>query len=466
MSERATLSGHTGAAQAKRRHPASRSAARRIVVLGDFGGAFIGSRQLQYLPVAVDTLNGLMSELVPRAQVAMTAPFEGDWMLEFTHIDHFHPDHLITAVPLGRDLQTIRRELDDPATTKQALGKLNRFTEAPATPAAAPTQPKAPTGESDSETMDRLLGKRPGRDDAKARVDQFIRSTLADVDIQSHDTKTATERATHLLTECLRQLLNHPEIRSLAANWQGVDWLLRELEEDQAHVALIDLAKPTLANMLNDADSLEDTPLHALLCDSDDKPDWIVGLYEIERTLDDLTLAATLGALSGRCGATFITQGSLALCGCNDPEDATTPNNWSLPGDEATALLKELQQGPIAKHVAFLTPRFLLRYPYGQNSNPIDTFRFEELPVRPTREQFCWGNPALLYAWAAATGNHRIEQLPMPIYDDGSGQAQQPPLEIRWSERVAKRVHDHGLIPLQVDAHTGAVSLPVAIAAS
>jgi hypothetical protein len=73
-------------------------------------------------------------------------------------------------------------------------------------------------------------------------------------------------------------------------------------------------------------------------------------------------------------------------------------------------------------------PRFLLRLPYGDNTQTIDKFSFEEMPGTPDRRHYLWGNPALACAtllaqtfqkdgWAGNPGTVlALEDLPIHVY--------------------------------------------------
>jgi type VI secretion system protein ImpC len=59
---------------------------------------------------------------------------------------------------------------------------------------------------------------------------------------------------------------------------------------------------------------------------------------------------------------------------------------------------KKLRLSKDSKNIGLTFPRYLLRYPYGEKDNPIDSFNFEELGSEPEQEDFLWGNSAFLCA--------------------------------------------------------------------
>ncbi|MBS3955468.1 MAG: type VI secretion system contractile sheath large subunit [Methylomicrobium sp.] len=52
-------------------------------------------------------------------------------------------------------------------------------------------------------------------------------------------------------------------------------------------------------------------------------------------------------------------------------------------------------------------PRYLLRLPYGNKRNPVDTFDFEECSIIPQPEELLWGHPAFLCSWGIPNFDYR-----------------------------------------------------------
>ncbi len=173
----------------------------------------------------------------------------------------------------------------------------------------------------------------------------------------------------------------------------------------------------------------------------------------------DLVLLTTLGAIAGQAGAPIIAHGDLSLCGCQSLEQLDSPWDWQLPDDESGRLWTEVREHPAAQWVGLATPRIVLRQPYGPETDPIDTFDFLELPPQPEPERFLWGNPAIGCAYVlgrahaneldfSGTGDLEVEDLPAVLYDDGTGQALQPPVEALINERAMTQIQAAGLIPM------------------
>lgn len=253
----------------------------------------------------------------------------------------------------------------------------------------------------------------------------------------------------------------NPAFRDLERAWRSVHWLVSRLEDDQAEVHLLDVSKAALgAHLTSFRERLETSPLHALISETDADAGWdlVVADYTFALAAQDLLLLATMGVLAARGSAPFIGHGNLSLAGCADEAAVDEPWNWAIPDDDLGNLWTEFRRHPAAGAVALAAPRFLLRYPYGQRADPVDAFAFEELPSRPERERFLWANPAFACALVMAqqdapagsegadAGSSFVTDLPMPQYDDGRGQAIQPPVEFLLGERARAAAERAGLI--------------------
>lgn len=442
---------------------------RKIVVLGDFGD----SKSTQNMDDArrqsinIDNFDKVVSRIGPRITVSVADPVAIEGELTFRSLDDFHPDSLYEELPVFGELAGIRRAVSNSSTEENGLKRLSALLgkEMGADNQRSADSAEAPA-ESESDAVARLLGG-PGRSAPKSKasrtVDQLIQSALGDANIEkkSVTAEVASQEVDTLLTEAMRSVLRFEDFQRLESCWRGVDWLVRRIEEDEAQIEIIDTSWSQLENSLNDAAGLENSVVAKLVCDveEEDRPDLIVVLFTIERDVDHLSLLTRLGAIAARAGAVVATHGSLDLIGCAGADELDTPNNWSLPDDDTTEFWREVQEHTVAQHLSLLTPRFILRYPYGKNSDSIEAFKFEELPVKPDHEAFCWGNPALLFALGSLNGRGIIDDLPMPIFDNGLGQARQPPTEAYVSDRAAALASENGIGLLRVNRNSGAVAV-------
>jgi type VI secretion system protein ImpC len=102
----------------------------------------------------------------------------------------------------------------------------------------------------------------------------------------------------------------------------------------------------------------------------------------------------------------------------------------------------------------------LLRLPYGKQTEPIDSFPFEELRTDSAHEAYLWGNSALLcgYLFASAfqangwdmedDNSGEIGELPVHSFTQDGESKVKPCAEAWLTERAAQKILSQGLIPV------------------
>jgi type VI secretion system protein ImpC len=441
----------------------------RSLVLASLSGSGAGpDERLVARRVSAENFDARIADLKARVELNVDGKTPIHEEIFFRALDDFHPDHLLNEVDKLQDLLDLSRRLDNQLTEKQALLESDRlFGPAPAAAAsAAALTASAPPQEDREQLFARLLGQRPGgetHNPAKQKVQSLIREALGPVTDQppSSSAQQRREDVLDMLAGLLRAVLTQPDLRNLERAWRSVHWLVSRLDDDQAEVYVADLPKESLRHQLHaHTGNLEASPLYALLSDRTQTAKWdlIVADYTFHLDREDLVLLATVGAIAARIEAPLLTHGDLSLCGCRSPAEAERPWDWTIQDSDLSQLWTEVRQHPAAQWLGVATPRFLLRQPFGKYTDPIDSFPFEELPVRPDKERFLWGNPAFACAhgmaaasttgarqWPLASATH-VTDLPVPVYEDGSGQAVQPPLELLLTERSMAAIERGGLI--------------------
>jgi hypothetical protein len=220
-----------------------------VLVLGDFSGSSQTAPTFRSLRVAIDDFDAVIGAVAPKVPIA--APDHGNptSALAISALEQLHPDYLATTVPHLRELLELDLRLRDPRTEQQALAELDTLTGRPekaATPATA-----AAGGDKRDESSDQLLGRLLGnarREDhgnqaAQARVRQLIDDALGSVASQASSSSAVEGRArvAELLNARCRRILVEPQFRSVERAWRSVHWLASRLEDDEAHLYLVDL---------------------------------------------------------------------------------------------------------------------------------------------------------------------------------------------------------------------------------
>ena len=181
-------------------------------------------------------------------------------------------------------------------------------------------------------------------------------------------------------------------------------------------------------------------------------------------------MLVSLGAIAAQAGGPFLAGAKPSILGCEELIDETATADWS-PDEEDEARWSVLRNSPVAPSVGLALPRFLLRLPYGAETDEIDSFAFEELSAARSHHDYLWGNPALACAWLIAQAYlargwgmepgdlTAIEDLPAHSLSDGSEWKMKPCAEAYLSDSVAEAILARGIMPLLSRRDRGAVQL-------
>jgi type VI secretion system protein ImpC len=456
----------------------------RLLLLGDFSGrgaqaaegaAPVSARSVHR--VDLDTLERVLARIAP--QVAVPAPGGDTTVLRFSTLDEFHPDRLFERVASFERLRSLRARLLDPSTFDEAAAELQAYSlTARETSETAPAAPAAGT-ESDSATLERLLGGEfPGRPEATppraSAVDALIRRM-----IEPHITRGSTPHLPVYLGavdaaigEQMRQLLHAPAFTRLEAAWRGVQWLVSRLELDEnLQLHLLDVTRDEL---VSDQLGAQRDPSRSDLVRTlraagagagegeGEDGDWalLAGLFSFGPGSEDLALVAALGSVAAQLGAAIVAAAAPALFGCHSVADLPDPLRWeALPAD-LSERWGALRRSAAARWIGLVAPRVLLRLPYGKATDPVEHFAFEEQPATPEHETLLWGPGSLALALLlgqafAAGGWEQVASPPQDVDDlpaytfSRSGEPQlQPCAEAFVGERAGEALLRLGLMPL------------------
>lgn len=431
--------------------------------------------QEPWQPVArrltIDNFDDVMRQLGPAIPLNPADSSKPD-ELSFGCLDDFHPDRLISALPQLRELMALRSRLAHAETAEAALQEVRDRAEAGSHPSPAPgtSAPKASdnangpgASEGDDAMFDRLLGQKRSDSETRSHAQQTVQALIKDAlgsqsKPKSAEYDEATHDVEHAVAAGLREALVSSPFRTLERSWRSLHWLVSRLSEETGELHIVDGSLQDIArHLLGHTQPIDETGLHRLLCEDEDGWDIIVADMSFRLDMVHLTLLATLGAIAARCKAPLVAGAHLTLAGCMSDASIESPWEWAVPDNNLGQLWTSVRKHPAARWIALAAPRFVLRYPYGPRSEPINTLPFEELAPPFRAEQLLWGNAAfpaaLLIAESrfADTGTWPapqpggIDDLPAPLYFDGSGDAIQPPVEFLLGERATMQARQCGL---------------------
>lgn len=458
-----------------------------ILIMGDFSGRESRQNSAEQRVLATrrsirvdrDNIQNMLGTL----DVALHSPLLGDKAppitLKFAELDDFHPDRLVHQIEPLQKLSELRRRLANPATFPEAADEIRAWTQSRELTDARPVSTESPLHQAnvgDSPTnslLDHILEQAPtsARDLRPTKWQSFLQSIVSPYAIPkehplAHEFTAQVDAA---MSQIMRTVLHHPALQKLEAAWRGLSFVVDRLETNtQLQLYLLDLPKSELAADLLNHDDLQSTEMYRLLVQETVRTPgahpWAVvgGIYTFDRTTEDVAMLERIASLCKKAGAPFLTAASPAIVGC--PYFGTTPD----PDDWKISTTQESEQNrwdwlrhlPEASYLGLTLPRFLLRLPYGKETEPISAFTFEEMESVPNHEHYCWGNPMFAClvllgqafsesGWEVRPGSIKeIGGLPLHVHSNEFGESITTACAETWlTEHAAERLLDEGLMP-------------------
>ena len=433
----------------------------RIAVLGDFSaGAASGRLEIgsdlaarKAIPVEFDNLEDTLARLEPKLTLPLGSDGEGV-ELEFGELDAFHPDTLYRELPVFKALADLRKKLNNTATFAKAAAEVQSWAGGKRRSRAKPKRSKSGAPAADAKLSDfaRLVGGNAATAELRVggSVDALLRQVVGPFVEKAPDPKRDALVATvdKALSDVMRSVLHQPEFQNLESLWRGLDMLLRRIETGPSlQVHLIDVSAEEFAADLSSVSDLLETGLHSLLVDKPSQEknggySLICGLFNFEATPPHAELLGRMAKIAAAAGASFVT--AIASDAFMDKKRAPHPL--------VVQAMNALRGLPEAGALALLSPRFMLRHPYGKRSDPISSFTFEEFTAAD-------GLRGML---AAPTGKTlSIGDIPFHYFTDADGdQIALPCTERLIPTDIAARLRGFGITALM--AHKGQPELQLA----
>ena len=451
----------------------------RIALIGDFSGRTnrgaieTGRAIAARRPVRVDrdSIDDAIARIAPRLRLNLGNADE-QFEVGFSSLDDFHPDGLYQRLPRFRALRD---------AGVRAIASSSLFASQPGKPTPTPASAlDAILGDAPLPPGGAALAKAPARPVADARdggLSEFVQRAVAPHLVSTPDPSADEIKASvdAAVTAELRALLHHPDFQGLEAAWRGAAFVVRRLDTDSAlQIHLVDVSREELAADLA-SDQVETSGIYRLLVEqtvgTPGGAPWalLAGLFTLGSDDDELTLLERLGKVAHDAGAPFVAGGASVLAGVSSLASTPDPDDWTL---DAPSAWSQLRRSTVASYLALVTPRLLVRLPYGKRTDECELVAFEEVApdTRPAHESYLWGSGSLAAAllvgegfnvggWSLQPGRE-ISSLPLHVYRAVGETIATTCAEAVLSERAAERLLDDGLSPILSVRDTDAVIFP------
>jgi len=431
--------------------------------LSNRGGADEPRSRARFVDVDRDELDAVFERLAPAIHLEL--PFLSSLCL--SAVDDFHPDPLSERVPALASLIEARESVDQPGTMRRLIEEAGADASlADTRDATAPKTSPPPSTVAEVENGGALLdaivaeqsqGPEPGPRARSADPDfdrliaEIAEASTDRTDYEQQDRwRSAIDRE---LAARVRAILHHTRFQQLEATWRALGGLVRAIDDAMVRIRILDISQENLLAELDDGADLEETTLHRLVDQEErgtrggDPFDLLVGDFFLETGTQDLRLLRHLGEVARSAQVPLVAGAGASLLEVD-------------PQRQRGADWEDWRRSETAGWVGLCAPRVLLRLPYGPATEPVDRFDFDEEVSHSDPSGYLWGNPAYLFARAAAEAFARggsldalprhaeLSGLPLHVYRANGVNEYLGPTERILPDREIEALIERGLIPL------------------
>lgn len=456
----------------------------KLLVLGDWSGDAEQKDLASRRVIEVDRDN--FDETIAKLGVRLELEFNGSPLpLEFGDLDDFHPDQIFRSVPIFAELRDLRRRLKDENTFNGAAREVRERFAIEKTiseePVEAVNEEQVSGGLLDAILTKPSVGApkpKPGMSkDIADLVNEIVRPHLVSTD--ENEQAQLIDVIDTAISALMRGILHDARFQELEAAWRGLFFMVRRTETSpDLKIYITDISKSELADELKSSDSLAETTLYRhLIKDAIETPGSdgyavVLGNYAFDVNVDDVAALIRIAKLAAGANAPFISYTTPTVLGVETLDGNADPENWQLSDESQNAKLWAALRGQSeAEYLGMTMPRLLARLPYGADTDPLETFAFEEFDGVPDHDGYVWANGCFAagqllaetysaYGWDMGRAlKQDIEGLPVHVYKEGTETVYKPCSEVLLTDKAFQKMMDIGLMPFITYKNTDRVKL-------
>jgi type VI secretion system protein ImpC len=323
---------------------------------------------------------------------------------------------------------------------------------------------------------------KPKTDRAREAVEQAVQTlaqqALANTALISGDSLRSIEAMIAAidakLSEQINVIMHHEDFQQLESGWRGLHYHVNNTETDEMlKIRVLNISKKELGRTLKKfrGTAWDQSPIFKKLYEEEfgqfgGAPyGALIGDYEFDHSPQDTQLLGDIAQVAAAAHAPFIAAAAPTVMQMESWGELANPRDLTkIFQTPEYAAWRSLRESEDSRYLGLCMPRFLARLPYGEKTEPVDEFHFEEDVGGADSSKFCWANAAYamatnitrsfkLYGWTTRIrgieSGGAVEGLPSYTFptDDG-GVDMKCPTEIAISDRREAELAKNGFMPL------------------
>ncbi len=268
----------------------------------------------------------------------------------------------------------------------------------------------------------------------------------------------------------LDAIMHQPQVQKLESAWRSLKFLVDRTDfRENIKIEIVSATKEELLEDFEDSPEVSKSGLYKTIYTAEygqfgGQPySNIIANFDFGPGPQDIKLLQYVAAVSAMSHAPFVAAAGPQFFGVES--FAELPNLKDLHSifeGPQYAKWQSFRESEDARYVALTTPRFLLRLPYGRDTQPVKSFNYEE-DVSQSHDRYLWGNAAFAFAtrltdsfakyrWCTniigPMGGGTVEDLPLHQFESMGAIQTKIPTEVLISERREFELAEEGFIAL------------------
>jgi len=272
------------------------------------------------------------------------------------------------------------------------------------------------------------------------------------------------------LSRQLDAILHNPKVQEIESAWRSLRFLVDRTDfRENVKLELLNVSKDDLLEDFEDAPEIPKAGLYKTVYTAEygqfgGQPyAAMIGNYDFGPGPQDIKLLQNVASVAAMAHAPFISAAGPQFFGLDDFTNLPKLKDLKsvFEGPQYTKW-NSFRESEDARYVGLTLPRFLLRLPYGPDTQPVKAFNYKE-NVSDGHDQYLWGNTAFAFAskltdsfakyrWCAniigPQGGGAVEDLPLHQFEAMGAIQTKIPTEILVSERREFELAEEGFIAL------------------
>ncbi len=277
------------------------------------------------------------------------------------------------------------------------------------------------------------------------------------------------------LTEQINLIIHHSDYQKLESAWRGLHFLVNNTETDEhLKIRFMNISKDELRRNLKRFKGVawDQSPIFKKIYEEEfgqlggEPYGCLVGDYYFDHSSPDVDMLTSISKIAAASHCPFIAGAAPSILQMESWQELSNPRDLTKIVTQSVeyAPWNSLRNSEDSRYLGLAMPRFLARLPYGERTNPVESFTFEESTDGSDHSKYSWSNAAYamalnittafkLYGWCTmirgVESGGSVEGLPCHTFptDDG-GVDMKCPTEIAISDRREAELAKNGFMPL------------------